>query len=321
MKKYRLLFLYILGMTVAACNNDLPDELFVKRVVIAENGFQDLRLEYPEDGTVNTQITISISGTSVLSKDVEAQVKVCPDTLDDYNYERFVQDTMLYYTLLPEDCYTLENEGKVTIKKGDEYALLSVQFDLSRLDMFKDYVLPLEVSSVSDYEVGEPKYRKALFHLNILNNFSYVYTPSGAKVYNSGDNDDYTAWTTDLTLSTLNYNTCRMYAGGVYETDTDRDRYVIRVTVNSDSTLSYTAMTPEINLITEGDASQNRISISESPDLLVQNKSVITTTLKMNYSYTYTSPEGYPYHRRFEGTFTNDRTVFRDKDGNIREEW
>jgi len=62
---------------------------------------------------------------------VEAQVKVCPDTLDDYNYERFVQDTMLYYTLLPEDCYTLENEGKVTIKKGDEYALLSVQFDLS----------------------------------------------------------------------------------------------------------------------------------------------------------------------------------------------
>ena len=281
MMKYRLLFLYILGMTVAACNNDLPDELFVKRVVIAENGFQDLRVEYPEDGTVNTQITISISGTSVLSKDVEAQVKVCPDTLDDYNYERFVQDTMLYYTLLPEDCYTLENEGKVTIKKGDEYALLSVQFDLSRLDMFKDYVLPLEVSSVSDYEVGEPKYRKAL----------------------------------------LNYNTCRMYAGGVYETDTDRDRYVIRVTVNSDSTLSYTAMTPEINLITEGDASQNRISISESPDLLVQNKSVITTTLKMNYSYTYTSPEGYPYHRRFEGTFTNDRTVFRDKDGNIREEW
>lgn len=64
-----------------------------------------------------------------MSKDVEAQVKVCPDTLDDYNYERFVQDTMLYYTLLPEDCYTLENEGKVTIKKGDEYALLSVQFD------------------------------------------------------------------------------------------------------------------------------------------------------------------------------------------------
>ena len=54
MMKYRLLFLYILGMTVAACNNDLPDELFVKRVVIAENGFQDLRLEYPEDGTVNT---------------------------------------------------------------------------------------------------------------------------------------------------------------------------------------------------------------------------------------------------------------------------
>mgnify|MGYP000257367644 CR=1 FL=1 len=58
MMKYRLLFLYILGMTVAACNNDLPDELFVKRVVIAENGFQDLRVEYPEDGTVNTQITI-----------------------------------------------------------------------------------------------------------------------------------------------------------------------------------------------------------------------------------------------------------------------
>ena len=96
---------------------------------------------------------------------------------------------------------------------------------------------------------------------------------------------------------------------------------MIQVTVNSDSTLSYTAMTPEINLMAEGDASQNRISISESPDLLVQNKSVITTTLKMNYSYTYTSPEGYPYHRRFEGTFTNDRTVFRDKDGNIREEW
>ena len=58
MMKYRLLFLYILGMTVAACNNDLPDELFVKRVVIAENGFQDLRLEYPVSYTHLTLPTI-----------------------------------------------------------------------------------------------------------------------------------------------------------------------------------------------------------------------------------------------------------------------
>ena len=284
MMKYRLLFLYILGMTVAACNNDLPDELFVKRVVIAENGFQDLRLEYPEDGTVNTQITISISGTSVLSKDVEAQVKVCPDTLDDYNYERFVQDTMLYYTLLPEDCYTLENEGKVTIKKGDEYALLSVQFDLSRLDMFKDYVLPLEVSSVSDYEVGEPKYRKALFHLNILNNFSYVYTPSGAKVYNSGDNDDYTAWTTDLTLSTLNYNTCRMYAGGVYETDTDRDKYVIQVTgtVRERSSKNKNIPTGDIELIV---SELNVLNAAVTPPFTIEDETDGGDDLRMKYRY------------------------------------
>lgn len=97
MMKYRLLFLYILGMTVAACNNDLPDELFVKRVVIAENGFQDLRVEYPEDGTVNTQITISISGTSVLSKDDRGSGKGMPGYVDDYNYERFCPG---YYALL-----------------------------------------------------------------------------------------------------------------------------------------------------------------------------------------------------------------------------
>ena len=37
----------------------------------------------------------------------------------------------------------------------------------------------------------------------------------------------------DWSEEPLNYNTCRMYAGGVYETDTDRDKYVIQVTVNS----------------------------------------------------------------------------------------
>ena len=77
MMKYRLLFLYILGMTVAACNNDLPDELFVKRVVIAENGFQDLRVEYPEDGTVNTQITISISGTLICPDWICSRIMYC----------------------------------------------------------------------------------------------------------------------------------------------------------------------------------------------------------------------------------------------------
>lgn len=320
MKKYSLFLLCLLGIFVTACDNELPDELFTKRVVISQNGFQEMKLEYSADGKVSTHVTISISGTSVLDHDIIATITECPDTLEAYNYDKYSDNEELYYTLLPKEAYKLGNSGKVTIKGGEEYTLLPIEFDLSQLDMYKDYVLPLEVSAVSDYEIGQSSYRRALYHLTIRNLFSYTYSPSGCKIWNSDEGDDYTTWTTDMVLSTIDYNTCRMYAGGVNDTDKDRNEYLVEVTMEADSTFSYTSPNPDIDLEKVGGEEENRIRVTEEPDLLVNNKFVITTTMKMNYRYTYTSPEGYPYRRRFEGTLSNSRTVFRDKDGNIREE-
>ena len=99
-----------------------------------------------------------------------------------------------------------------------------------------------------------------------------------------------------------------MYAGGVNTNEANRDQYLIEVTMNADSTLSYKALNDAIEL--EYNQNDNRLSVKEVPDYSVKSKYTVTTSLKMEYRYKYVSAIG-TYHRRFKGTLNNVSIVYK----------
>ena len=305
MKKFNLYLLFLLGVIFVACEN-LPDEQFVKRVVFAENGFQDIDLVYNESGKVTPEFTVSISGTSVLQNDVNVTVKLAADTLDAYNVEKYRKDSILYYSLLPDSCYTISNNGNITINAGEESTVLPVEFDLSKIDKYKDYVLPLAIVYASDYEVGEPQYSKVLLHLNISNSFSGIYQPTDCKIF---EGDENVAWKTNFVLKAIDNNTCRFYAGGISETNKKRDTYIIEVSKQDDGKITYVAHNPEIGLTLE-DPNKNTIEVTITRDPAIHSKKTVVTSMKMNYSYTDISDPTNPIRRRFEGMLSNTQVIY-----------
>lgn len=308
MKKHNLYLLFIIGLLFSACEN-LPDEQFVKQVIIAKNGFQELKLEYTNESKVISDLTISVSGTSVLPHDLKATVKLDPDTLAKYNTEKYRKDSVLFYDLLPDSCYSITNGGEVTIRSGEEFAVLPVEFNMGKIDPYKNYVLPLAIASVSDFAIGEPKYSKVLLHLMLSNSFSQVYQPQDAKVWwSASQNDDYLSWKTNFTLLAVNYNTCRLYAGGIDESNKKRDDYVIEITAREDNGLDYKAKNPAIQL--QPQDNDNSIEVVVIPDLLIKTKSTVITSIKMNYRYKDISNPGDPQDRWFKGTLSNTTVVY-----------
>jgi hypothetical protein len=99
----------LLGMILAGGCEDLPDEQFEKYVLFARNGFVDREFEYKDGEILTTDLSISVSGTSVLDHAVSVTIAEDPDTLALYNETRFGDETDDYYEVLPDTCYSFES--------------------------------------------------------------------------------------------------------------------------------------------------------------------------------------------------------------------
>ena len=115
--KRTIIFLLAVAASCVACDNNLEDELFVKHVLINQNGFREYDLNYVDAAVRDTIITVAVNGSSKLDRDIVVDLAVNPDTLAGYNWERYRNDRSLYYELLPEECYSFDGEG-IVIKAG-----------------------------------------------------------------------------------------------------------------------------------------------------------------------------------------------------------
>ena len=136
---YLSLALAVLTLGQQSCDN-LPDEQFDKYVLMTRNGFIDREIVYNASGKATTEVSVSVSGSSDVAHDVEVEVEVYPDTLDQYNFEKFRTDSASYYDLAEH--YTIPNP-KLTIRKGEAYGVFDVVFDVKQMDKYKDFVLSL----------------------------------------------------------------------------------------------------------------------------------------------------------------------------------
>ncbi len=282
--KNRIIYIAaLLCVWMVACDN-LPDEQFEKYVILTRSGFQERSLDYAVDGIITTDISASVSGTAIIDQDVQVSIKIDEEALAQYNFDKFREDLPLYYTLLPEDTY--EMEGKViTIKAGDEYGLLPVKIDLSKLDKLKNYILPVTIISTSNYSVGNPQYTTLLMSVVLKNGFSGVYSGTANMVDNTLKENNKFTFTGSRTFYTIDENTCYFYAGNVSEQATNREKYKVEVKVNSDSTLTLKAMDPSVQLIQAIPDKDKKVNIIIVEKSLTDSRPSVTTVLKLQYQY------------------------------------
>ena len=310
-------------MTCAAvsCDSTIPDEQFVKKVSLTKNGMQKYNIDYTEEGIFHLNVPVSINGTSKNDQNIEVTVGLAPDTLAAYNFERYRKNEALYFQLPSENMYSFPKGTTVTIPAGTDYSIIPLQIDLRNFDLYYNYILPLQITHVSAYDIAWSKYSKLLINLNISNFISGTYTVSGSVWEESMPNQKLPV--SSSSLFTLGANKCYLYMGDIAEDNINRALYTMTIEVDKTKyedridnatgadIRKYTNITlgsknTDKELRSEGNAWVEQ----ERTDDPYDNKlEILVTRVYMKYSYMDLSDPAYPVKKFFEGTLSHTQKV------------
>ena len=319
------LFLYITSLTVAlavaSCDDNIPDEQFIKKVSLTKNGLQTYDIEFTEEGTVDLSIPVNINGTSKNTQDVQVKLTLDQDTLDDYNFERYRYNEELYYLAPEENMYSFPNGPETTIPAGEDYGIIPLQVHLNNFDLYNNYILPLRIESVSAYGIAQSKYSKLLINFNISNFFSGSYSVSG-NVWEEATPDQKLP-ISSKSLFTLASNECYLYMGDVEEDDNQRSEYTMTVAVDKnvyedriDETTG--ARIRKFTKVTIGTKNDDKLLNSEGDAWMEQERTDapydnklenLLTRIYLKYSYMDLNDPDYPVKKFFEGTLSHTQSV------------
>lgn len=207
----------------------LPEELFEKNVSLIKNGWCDLDVEIgAETDLLDLPISVGVSGTSRNDKDIAVELAIDAEALATYNYDKYRNDTVLYYTLFPQDALVIPDD--VVIASGKESTVATFKIDMSRLeDKYADYVLPLTIRTTSDYMPSE-EYATALYHIIFKNHFSGTYTGSMELIRvntNGANNDTDKLSVSNKTLYAISADECFFYAGNYNRDTKGREKFIM----------------------------------------------------------------------------------------------
>ena len=210
-----------------ACQDELNNELFHKFSYLVENGWQTCEVEIKDGNIAELLIDFGINGTSENDKDITLKITNDPDTLADYNFDKFKNQINSYYIELPTNCYSFDQEV-YTIPKGKYKTTAKIQIELDKIqNIYNDYVLPLKIESSTGESVGPSKYSKLLAYILPTNRFSGTFSGSG-KITIDGTSQSTSVGSAKLYASSI--NTCYMYAGNTnQDTDPNYKDYAINL--------------------------------------------------------------------------------------------
>lgn len=237
MKKI-ILFSLFLAMLFTGCNEEAPmdTELYSQKVYIVGNRDQivdrDVDLGNLPD-TIN--ISVAVSGSLTLSKDVTVTIVENPDEVALYN-ERNVSGEDVQYQTLDSTIYSYPLK-EVTIKAGDVYATYPIYINPATLQCDSLYMIPLRLNSISDYELSDND-TTVLVRLNLINQYSGLYYVEGTLRNTTNAKDSLIYNTSRNLVATDNGSTVRMYHYN-NETDDYLLSHTFKITINSDYSLSY----------------------------------------------------------------------------------
>lgn len=172
----------LLTLLIVACaENPMDKELYKKEIYLvgANDRVWEIDVNY-SDQIVENFFTVSSSGTLNLDKDVNVSIGIDENMVAVYN-KKFLGELNedKFYEPLDQTLYKIPSMDHITIKyKENISADIPVFIETKDLDADHRYVIPVQITSSSPYEVNESG-RKMLIHLNLKNEYSGSYQLDG----------------------------------------------------------------------------------------------------------------------------------------------
>jgi hypothetical protein len=295
----------LLMLFFTSCNDEWKDEQYEKYVFFVRSGYTETYLNSnTDDGIIHYKIPIGISGSTTNDRDVTVNIELDVDTLNDYNIETFfVKRQDLYFRLLDEQHYSFPNGKTVTIPAGKDVGWIDIDFRINSLDLVEKYILPLTITSTSEY-IPSPKkhYKKTLMRIIPFNYFSGTYSAGAATITLEDDATPITKDTREMRV--VNDSTVFFYAGLCEEDASDRATYKVQAKFNDDNSISFYADSTKIEF-TPGQ--ECKWSVEEKMDALQPYLVIRTVTMDLQYSYIDVSNPNYTVKYILKGYYTLER--------------
>lgn len=228
-----------LALLFVGCEKEespMKKELFPRKVYIV--GARDQLIERDIDlgNTTDTiAISVAVSGSLPLRKDVTVTLSENPDEIALYN-QRNVSGEAVQYQKLNEAVYSYPLE-QLTIKAGQVYNTYPIHINPATLQCDSLYMIPLRLNSTSDYELSDND-TTVLVRLHLMNKYSGLYYVDGMLKNTVNTNDSVMYKMARNLVATDNGSTVRMYHFN-NETKDYRPTHTFKITINSDNSLSY----------------------------------------------------------------------------------
>jgi len=295
----KILFICVSALTLIltySCNDGLSDELFEKTVLLTKNGWSDQNLTIPDSGIIEVPLVLSVNGTTSNDKVVTVGVAFDPDTLYDFNFEKYRAQTALYYTQVPTDAVAF-TDTTLVIPAGENSVVSKLFFDFNKVtDKYADYVIPVSIKSTSAYSIAGGRYGKALLHVKLKNSFSGDYSgdlivyrtlPDSTGMSNVLTNDVSNAMTVSRkSFYAISSNKCYFFAGSIDRTGDNRRNYIVNMSVLKNAaggdSIALDSPNPDLGLIQEPGA---KMEISSVPFDNDNRYKTVTTTITLSYLF------------------------------------
>lgn len=286
MKKYIYSFvtLSIVFLNIA-CVNLIPEEQFVKSVNLVKNGWVEQNVEVTETNTSVFPVVVAVSGTSKNNENVNVEIGFDQTILEAYNYEKFKEQTELYYEMFPLEAVTLESTT-VQVNSGNNTGFTNLSIDFGKVaDKYKDYVIPLRIKNTTKYEIGEDDFITVLYHIRLQNDFSGDYTGSITVAKTRGtllvtdENNKLTV--AGKTFYALSGNESYIYAGQIDRQHPMRSSFIINVRVDENDSIIMSSPVPELKFVQES----ADMTVTRRDNLNDLRYEIVTTVFDFRYIF------------------------------------
>lgn len=174
MKLIQLWFAVLILCFCNACSTDVDfGEQYKKQIYIVKGNDRLTETTLPMADRTEAFVTFYCSGSEMSDKDVVVQYKIDKEALTAYNETEYGDNLARQMVCVPEEMVTFE-EPAVTIKAGQEYAVLHFSINTSGLDPALNYAVPITITEVSAYEINQNV--KTLFYkIKLKTQYSGLY--------------------------------------------------------------------------------------------------------------------------------------------------
>jgi hypothetical protein len=262
----KILSIAVLTLGVSSCIDSYDrfnEELYDKYVYIVSRGSNNIfdvvcRLD-TTSGLHN--VSVSVSGTNHIDKDVNIVFERDTVLLSKYNYSNYELDSSKYAVELTDMLFSFPSLS-MTLSAGsnDAYGLLPFYIepeDLAQLCPDSVYFIPLTVKSVSEYKINEVK-QNALIRIYPKNRYAEMQTVTyyaSKGFYGDGDSPvDVSIIAPQIPVFPIKANSIRTFVATQNPATNNIaldvvNRYSIEILLNPNNSLTITPYRPDAGLL------------------------------------------------------------------------